>query len=117
MEESPSPTPAPQENPTSAIHYMTEAETKSTLEAARLLSSEYPDVNPDTLEMSCPTGCDNHVDGCDIKGNIGFDSGKKIYHLPGQDYYNETNIDPAYGERWFCTEEEAQANGWRKSYQ
>jgi hypothetical protein len=24
--------------------------------------------------------------------------------------------DPAYGDRWFCIEAEAQATGWRKAY-
>ena len=65
----------------------------------------------------CPEGCSVHPKNCDIKGNIAFDSGEKIYHLPGQDYYATTTIDPAYGERWFCTEAEALSNGWRKSYQ
>ena len=53
---------------------------------------------------------------CNIKGNISFDTGEKIYHLPGQEYYDATDIDEAYGERWFCTEAEALAAGWRKSY-
>jgi hypothetical protein len=35
--------------------------------------------------------------------------------VPGQAYYDQTVIDPSHGERWFCTEAEAQANGWRKS--
>lgn len=51
---------------------------------------------------------------CVIKGNISS-SGDKIYHLPGQKYYNQTVIDEARGERWFCSEEEATAAGWRKS--
>jgi hypothetical protein len=34
-------------------------------------------------------------------------SGEHIYHLPGQPYYDATRIDPAYGERWFCSEEQA----------
>jgi micrococcal nuclease len=51
---------------------------------------------------------------CVIKGNISS-SGEKIYHLPGQRYYNQTVIDESKGERWFCSEEEAQAAGWRKS--
>lgn len=54
---------------------------------------------------------------CLIKGNISFDTGEKIYHLPGQKYYDETTIDTSYGERWFCTEVEAIAAGWRKSRQ
>ena len=51
---------------------------------------------------------------CNIKGNINY-SGEKIYHVPGQEYYNSTEINEEYGERWFCTEEEARAAGWRKS--
>jgi hypothetical protein len=51
---------------------------------------------------------------CRIKGNINM-SGEHIYHLPGQPYYDETRIDVARGERWFCSEEQARAAGWRKS--
>ncbi len=51
---------------------------------------------------------------CLIKGNISS-SGEKIYHLPGQQYYNKTAIVESAGERWFCTEEEALSSGWRKS--
>lgn len=54
--------------------------------------------------------------GCLIKGNIST-SGEKIYHLPGQRYYEKTVIDESRGERWFCTEEEAQNATWRKSKQ
>jgi micrococcal nuclease len=52
--------------------------------------------------------------GCVIKGNISS-SGEKIYHLPGQRYYDKTAIDTSKGERWFCTETEAINAGWRKS--
>lgn len=50
-----------------------------------------------------------------IKGNISVSSGEKIYHVPGGAYYDETVIDESRGERWFCTEVEAIAAGWRKS--
>lgn len=63
----------------------------------------------------CPNGCEYPPRGCDIKGNISVDSGAKIYHLPYQRYYAATIISPAYGERWFCTEQEAIDNGWRRS--
>lgn len=49
---------------------------------------------------------------CAIKGNISA-SGARIYHRPGQRFYDATRIDPAAGERWFCTEAEARAEGWR----
>ena len=35
--------------------------------------------------------------------------------LPGGRYYDATVIDTAKGERWFCTEAEAVAAGWRRS--
>jgi hypothetical protein len=50
-----------------------------------------------------------------IKGNISFDDGERIYHVPGGAFYDETVIDESRGERWFCTEQEAVAAGWRKS--
>jgi endonuclease YncB( thermonuclease family) len=52
--------------------------------------------------------------GCAIKGNISS-SGERIYHVPGGSYYDATKIDLSKGERWFCSEAEAQAAGWRKS--
>ena len=51
--------------------------------------------------------------GCQIKGNISYD-GEKIYHLPSSKNYLKTKISTSKGERWFCSEKEAQANGWRK---
>lgn len=51
---------------------------------------------------------------CNIKGNVST-RGERIYHVPGQKYYDETRISASHGERWFCSEEEARAAGWRKS--
>lgn len=65
--------------------------------------------------FGCPDGCTSQISGCNIKGNISINTSEKIYHLPGMEYYNETIIRPEYGERWFCTEQEAIANGWRKA--
>lgn len=53
--------------------------------------------------------------GCDIKGNIST-TGERIFHVPGQEYYRETVVNPLLGERWFCSEEAAREAGWRKSY-
>lgn len=52
--------------------------------------------------------------GCDIKGNVTRDGGR-VYHVPGGRFYASTQIDPANGERWFCSEAEAREAGWRKS--
>jgi micrococcal nuclease len=54
--------------------------------------------------------------GCRIKGNINA-GGEKIYHVPGGKYYDQTVIEPGKGERWFCSEAEALAAGWRRSKQ
>ncbi|WP_394154261.1 thermonuclease family protein [Loktanella salsilacus] len=50
-------------------------------------------------------------DGCVIKGNISGSG--MIYHMPGQEHYGATQINVAKGERWFCTQSEARAAGWR----
>jgi hypothetical protein len=49
---------------------------------------------------------------CRIKGNISR-SGEKIYHTPQSPWYDATRLDEAGGERWFCSEKEARAAGWR----
>ena len=54
-------------------------------------------------------------DDCAIKGNISKSG--QIYHLPGQKFYDDTRISPARGERWFCSEAEATAAGWRRAMQ
>ena len=51
---------------------------------------------------------------CPIKGNIGK-GGTHIYHVPGGSYYSRTKVNEGKGERWFCSEVEAQAAGWRRS--
>lgn len=51
---------------------------------------------------------------CVIKGNISA-KGERIYHLPGQRFYDKTRIDTRKGERWFCSEAAARAAGWRRA--
>ena len=51
---------------------------------------------------------------CVVKGNISS-SGEKIYHVPGGGSYDDTVITPAKGERWFCSEQAAEAAGWRRA--
>lgn len=51
---------------------------------------------------------------CEIKGNVNR-KGERIYHLPGQLNYAQINMGKGLGERWFCTEPEALAAGWRKA--
>jgi endonuclease YncB( thermonuclease family) len=51
--------------------------------------------------------------GCRIKGNISRSG--RIYHVPGGQHYKRTNITASKDERWFCSETEALAAGWRRS--
>jgi len=50
-------------------------------------------------------------EGCAIKGNVS--RAGRLYHMPWSPYYAKTRIEPARGERWFCSETEAQAAGWQ----
>ena len=52
---------------------------------------------------------------CNIKGNISHNSGKHIYHMPGDRDYERTRISTSRGERYFCSEAEARAAGWRRA--
>jgi len=49
--------------------------------------------------------------GCPIKGNV--TASGRIYHLPWSPWYDRIKMDGAKGKRWFCSEEEAMAAGWR----
>lgn len=51
---------------------------------------------------------------CFIKGKIAA-GGERTYHVRGQPDYARTIIDTTRNERWFCTEAEARAAGWRKA--
>lgn len=64
-----------------------------------------------TSTPSTPSDSQAPRAGCDIKGNISGNG--RIYHLPGGSHYARTRIDEAKGERWFCSEAEARAAGWR----
>lgn len=53
--------------------------------------------------------------GGPIKGNISVETGERLYHVPGMRDYEITRIDLERGKRWFRTEAEAQAAGWRRA--
>lgn len=52
--------------------------------------------------------------GCPIKGNITKNG--RIYHAPWSPWYDRTRINTSKGERWFCSEADAVAEGWRAPY-
>jgi phosphatidylserine/phosphatidylglycerophosphate/cardiolipin synthase-like enzyme len=58
-----------------------------------------------------PNGQAASSSSCVIKGNVNA-KGERIYHLPGsRDYARVAMNGP--DERWFCSEPEAKAAGWR----
>jgi len=78
-----------------------------------IVSGEW--IRSDLVGDCLPTPTPTDVPPCLIKGNISFNTGEKIYHLPNCPDYDKTVIDERYGERWFCTEDGARENGWRKA--
>lgn len=61
-----------------------------------------------TAEVKAPSGCA-------IKGNVS--NRGQIYHVPWSAWYDKVKVEPARGERWFCSEAEALAAGWRPAVQ
>jgi endonuclease YncB( thermonuclease family) len=54
-------------------------------------------------------------EGCPIKGKV--TGGRRIYVLPWARDYERVKITGRRGERWFCSEDEALAAGWKPSKQ
>jgi len=52
---------------------------------------------------------------CVIKGNISTENPTKFYFLPNCAPYSQIKIDAERGERYFCSEEEAEEAGFTKS--
>ncbi|MDA9463135.1 thermonuclease family protein [Bradyrhizobium sp. CCBAU 53415] len=51
---------------------------------------------------------------CLIKGTVDR-NGERTYHLPEQLSYEQIDMTKKPGERWLCSEAEAEAIGWRKA--
>ena len=64
-------------------------------------------------ENACAKGCEATLPGCTIKGNIST-TGLKYYHVSGTTNYKKIIVQPEKGERWFCTEQRAIANGFTR---
>ncbi|MBD1875682.1 cold shock domain-containing protein [Nodosilinea sp. FACHB-131] len=73
-----------------------------------------PLAEPDTTAPPSPVEAFTEPT-CMVKGNISISSGNKLYHVPGMEDYEGTEIHLDKGERWFCTEAEAIAAGWRRA--
>lgn len=64
-----------------------------------------------TPDPGCPGGCIQPRLTCNIKGHA-EPTGERIYYLRSDRVYDGVMMVPALADRWFCTEAEAQANGW-----
>lgn len=51
--------------------------------------------------------------GCPIKGVVAGDA--RNFVMPGAPNYEKTKVRTAKGERWFCSEDEAVAAGWKSA--
>lgn len=60
--------------------------------------------------VAAPVATPNDAN-CFIKGNISGSG--QIYHMPHNRDYDKTRINEGRGERWFCSEADARAAGWR----
>jgi endonuclease YncB( thermonuclease family) len=69
-----------------------------------------------SILLSAASATSSPTPECTIKGNV-TRSGECIYHVPGGRYYNMVKMDLSKGKRWFCSEEEAEAAGCRRSKQ
>jgi endonuclease YncB( thermonuclease family) len=71
--------------------------------------AERPEIYRDRLWEAAKKAA---PDGCPVKGRL-TSSGAKIYLLPWSADYAGTSVRTNRGERWFCSEAEAAAAGWR----
>ncbi|MEZ5816033.1 MAG: thermonuclease family protein [Hyphomicrobiaceae bacterium] len=53
-------------------------------------------------------------DGCPIKGRVRGE--ERVYLLPWESNYARVRIRKRRGERWFCSQDEAEAAGWRSAH-
>ncbi len=84
---------------------------------ANWLYQAFRDWLEEMAAAGCAQGCVYHKPGCDIKGEIYPEWNDKVYFLPSSKSYGAVNMDDLYTHRWFCAENEATANGWKKSTQ
>jgi micrococcal nuclease len=90
-----------------------EAEREAREREAGLWSSACAEVPENPAAADTPQSASAGT-GCSIKGNINAE-GEKIFHVLGCGSYAKTVVKESDGERWFCTEAEAVAAGWRKA--
>ncbi|MFA5901112.1 MAG: thermonuclease family protein [Hyphomicrobium sp.] len=71
-----------------------------------LRPSQYREQRWEEAKRSAP-------DGCPIKGNVR--GGRRLYVVPWASGYEDLKVTRRRGERWFCSEQEAQDAGFESS--
>ena len=81
----------------------------------RPASTAQPTLVPTPAGLgACLQGCVSQPDpSCSIKGNVNKSQDTKIYHVVGGSSYARVNMKEEEGDLWFCTRQEAEANGFR----
>lgn len=81
--------------------------------AIATLASEWAETPEATPDVSI--GYKFHISGCNIIGNVSKrNDNQRIYHCPNWRDYDRIKFDYTEGDRYFCSEEEAIAAGFRK---
>ena len=80
------------------------------------MTSQSSTISTTTFDEDAPQSDSFAPPGHMIKGNISVGTGRRLYHTPGCEDYDETVIDLARGERWFRTASEAKASGWSDAH-
>jgi len=72
-----------------------------------------PDTRPGMIAADPIPGLTPPNPDCLIKADISV-SGKRLYYVPGMRVYSGTFINEDDGERWFCSENDAENAGWER---
>ena len=70
------------------------------------LPSEYRAERWESAKLRSPAGCP-------IKGKDRTQARDKVYILPWSSSYESHRVSQSRGDRWFCSEDEALAEGWK----
>jgi len=99
-------------NPRDKLYYKLLLEKKNEAKAARAGLWGACDI-----ESTEPTQGDTPPPSakCSIKGNISLHTFEKTYMLKECAQYSQIKVDPTLGEKYFCSEAEAQKAGFKKA--
>jgi len=89
----------------------TSSTTRQSAPSHRSASSKHPTSSGGNANAFVNNPADDKESNLSCKGKIKGNANSKIYHMPGDAYYDRTKDNIV----WFCTESQAQAAGYRHS--